>query len=319
MNREDQRHIPDDLRDRLAEEPADEQIVLEQVWHMVGAAELIDDDAPSADDTWAAVRARTEPAANGASRPPRHRMLWAVAAGLLLLVAAGALLWRQPATVVAPAGAHAVATLPDGSTVELNSGTTLSYPRHFSAWPFMPTRRRVVRLRGEAFFDVQPTNRPFVVETFNARIEVLGTRFNVRARAGRDTGETHVILAEGQVRVQTATQPDAAVTLTEAGQASRVPATSTPTPPQSVGIDRALAWRQQGFAVSDWPLPAIFDELERRYDLRITTRAGAAALADSMTLYYPRHTDAETIIHDIAVAKGLAYRATHRGFEITAQ
>jgi hypothetical protein len=98
-----------------------------------------------------------------------------------------------------------------------------------------------------------------------------------------------------------------------------VPAASTPTPPQSVGIDRALAWRQQGFAVSDWPLPVIFDELERRYDLRITTRAGAAALADSMTLYYPRHTEAETIIHDIAVAKGLAYRATHRGFEITAQ
>jgi ferric-dicitrate binding protein FerR (iron transport regulator) len=109
------------------------------------------------------------------------------------------------------------------------------------------------------------------------------------------------------------------VTLNEAGQASRVQATSTPTPPQSVGIDRALAWRQQGFAVSDWPLSVIFDELERRYDLRITTRAGAAALADSMTLYYPRHTEAETIIHDIAVAKGLAYRATHRGFEITAQ
>jgi hypothetical protein len=38
-----------------------------------------------------------------------------------------------------------------------------------------------------------------------------------------------------------------------------------------------------------------------------------------MTLYYPRDTDAQTIIHDIAVAKGLSYRPTSQGYEITAE
>jgi transmembrane sensor len=88
-------------------------------------------------------------------------------------------------------------------------------------------------------------------------------------------------------------------------------------PPREVSVDRALAWRRQGFAASDWPLSAILAELERRYDVRVTVRV-PAVLSDSMTLYYPRHTEAETIIHDIAVAKGLTYRATSRGFELTA-
>jgi len=317
MKGDDQRHVPDDLRNRLAEEPVEERVDLEQVWHMLGDAELADDGAPSADDTWAAVRARTEPAPRGAGRPARRRMIWAVAASVLLLVAAGVFFWQQPATITAPDGEHVAATLPDGSTVELNSSTTLSYPRQFSAWPFVPAARRVVHLQGEAFFKVEPSARPFIVETFNARIEVLGTQFNVRARADRDTGETQVTLAEGRVRIQTATRPDKTVTLSETGQSSRVQAASTPTPPRAGGIERALAWRQQGFAASEWPLSAILPELERRYDVQITVRV-PAVLSDSMTLYYPRHAEVETIIHDIAVAKGLAYRATSRGFELTA-
>jgi len=325
MNRDDQRHLPENLRDRLAEEPSGEQEDLTRAWHMLGAVDLFEDEAPSADATWAAVRARTESEATRGGRSvrePRRRRAWrmwaAAAAGVLLLVAAGALYWQRPVTVEAHAGEQAVATLPDGSTAELNSGTTLTHPRRFSVWPFVPAARRVVRLQGEAFFDVQPATRPFVVETFNARIEVLGTRFNVRARTSRDTGETRVILAEGRVRVQAAGRFDEAVTLTETGQSSRVQATAPPTVPHSADVGRTLAWRQRGFAASDWPLTAIFAELERRYDVRITVRVPTAHL-DAMTLYYPQHTDAERIIRDIAVAKGLTYRATSRGFEITGQ
>ena len=39
----------------------------------------------------------------------------------------------------------------------------------------------MVRLTGEAYFDVVEEDAPFVVETFNAEVRVLGTRFNVRA------------------------------------------------------------------------------------------------------------------------------------------
>lgn len=328
MNRDEERHIPEELRDRLAEERADERADLERVWHMLGDVELIDEEVPSSEETWAAIQGRIGDGSRGrddrASRGHQQHRAWrtwgAVAAGVLLLVLAGALFWRQPVRMTAPAGEQVTATLPDGSTVELNSGTTLSHRRGFSAWPFVPAEQRVVRLQGEAYFDVRVGTRPFVVETFNAHIDVLGTQFNVRARAGNKTGETRVTLAEGRVRVR-ATQSDETevVVLDEPGQSSRVTASATsPTAPESMDVDRALAWRKRGFAVTDWSLDAIFDELERRYNLRITVRA-PPALSDSMTLYYPQHTDAETIIHDIAVAKGLTYRATSQGFEIADQ
>lgn len=326
MNPEERPSIPDALRARLEQEPADERAELERVWHLLEDAAAARDEAPSAEATWAAVQERLAGTEARADRPPRRararaRRAWrrwgAVAAGVLLLVLAGALLWRQPVEVTTPPGEHARVTLPDGSAVELNSGTTLSHPRRFSTWPLVPAAQRVVRLQGEAFFEVEPGMRPFVVETFNARVEVLGTRFNVRARTDTTAAETRVTLAAGRLRVQASEAPDRGIELTTTGQTSRVTAPDTPpAPPQAVALDHALAWRQQGFAVSDWPLAAIFAELERRYATDLVVRA-PAVLSDSMTLYYPRHTGIETILHDIAVAKGLAYRPTSRGYEIT--
>lgn len=327
MNREEHTPIPDPLRERLAQESSDERAELERVWHLLDDVQP-SDDVPSKMTTWRAIQDRLDASAD--DRPParadrrparparrrRVRRTWvAAAAGVLLLLLAGTLVWRQPVAVNAPPGEHVTTTLPDGSSVELNSGTTLSHPRRFSDWPFVSAERRVVRLHGEAFFDVASSTRPFIVETFNARIEVLGTTFNVRARAEDDEpGETHVTLASGQLRVLAAEHPDTAVVLAEAGQSSRVTEAVAATP-YPVRIDRTLAWRRQGFAVSDWPLAAIFAELERRYDLDLFVRA-PVVLTDSMTLYYPQYTDAETIIHDIAVAKGLTYRTTSRGYEI---
>lgn len=329
MNHDDERHIPEEVRDRLAEERAEEQADLERVWHMLGDVELAGDDAPPTEEAWAAIQDRIDDRdRNRGDRvpqtPQRHRSwrTWGgVAAAVLLLTLAGALLWRQPVEVTAPAGEQVTASLPDGSTVELNSGTTLSHRRGFSAWPFVPAEQRVVRLQGEAYFDVQRNTRPFVVETFNARIDVLGTQFNVRARAKGKAGETYVTLAEGRVRIRVEPPSDdeQAVVLDKPGQSSRVAASApTPTVPRTTDVNRALAWRTRGFAVSDWPLGAIFDELERRYNVLITVRS-LAVPSDSMTLYYPKDTEVETIIHDIAVAKGLAYRATRQGYEITDQ
>ena len=66
--------------------------------------------------------------------------------------------------------------LPDGSTVVLNSESTISYPNTFA-----DNERKVV-LVGEAFFDVTKNQeKPFIIETKNTEIKVLGTSFNVNA------------------------------------------------------------------------------------------------------------------------------------------
>ena len=67
--------------------------------------------------------------------------------------------------------------LPDQSTVRLNAGSFFTYDA--ATWD----DARTVELHGEAFFDVKKNGVPFTVTTSNSRVQVLGTTFNVRARA----------------------------------------------------------------------------------------------------------------------------------------
>ena len=86
-----------------------------------------------------------------------------------------------------------VTMLEDGSIVYLAGNTSLQYPEHFSH------DRREVSLQGNALFDVAGNRtRPFVIETEDTRIEVLGTAFNVKS-----TGNTPFELSvqRGEVKV----------------------------------------------------------------------------------------------------------------------
>lgn len=88
-------------------------------------------------------------------------------------------------------------TLPDGSTVWLNSGTTLTHPRYFT------DSTRTVSLTGEAYFDVEsnPESRFDVLVPNGMRISAYGTEFNVDAY-GDDT-EISALLADGAISVST--------------------------------------------------------------------------------------------------------------------
>lgn len=60
--------------------------------------------------------------------------------------------------------------------------------------------RRIVRLYGEAFFDVAKDSlRPFMVKTEDIGVEVLGTAFSVRS--GGTFPKTEVVLERGSVRI----------------------------------------------------------------------------------------------------------------------
>ena len=106
-------------------------------------------------------------------------------AAMLVLMAGGSWLFvakqvrsfsERMNSIEVPAGQRVSMTLQDGTKVWLNAGTTLTYPAVFSR------RDRRVEVSGEAMFDVAPDREhPFIVETYACDIEVLGTKFNVRA------------------------------------------------------------------------------------------------------------------------------------------
>ena len=77
--------------------------------------------------------------------------------------------------------------LPDGSKIYLNSGTTVKYPERFGK------DSRNIYLKGEAYFDVvNNPDKPFVINTNNALIKVLGTSFNVNTKSANDKLEVFV-------------------------------------------------------------------------------------------------------------------------------
>lgn len=83
-------------------------------------------------------------------------------------------------------GARSKVTLPDGSTVWLNSDSRLRFPVAFAS------DKRSVELSGEAYFDVVKNEQcPMLISLKNNyMIEVLGTQFNVRAYEDEEDVQT---------------------------------------------------------------------------------------------------------------------------------
>ncbi len=314
-----------ELEEELSRLPGEERLEFMQAWELVGKAEKHIDDAPELDDAWTDLQSRIQVSARPrisrrdrrARRSSALRRRSLVFGGVLL---AGAVIflwiWQLPLTAVAPAGALNAVTLADGSTVHLNSGTRLRYRAR--TLPGASDRLRSVELDGEAFFEIAPAEQPFIVETPAAVIEVLGTRFNVRARMEQGDLGTEVTLASGHVRVRGRHSSDRPVRLTRPGEKVHIALTAGADfslDTDTTTLDYVLAWRRDAFAAIDRPVVSIVAEIERRYALTIQVEDDEA-LQSSMTLLYGPGTRAERILHDICLVQGCRYRPTSRGFAI---
>ncbi|MFQ5568881.1 MAG: FecR family protein [Rhodothermales bacterium] len=314
---------PPDFEAWLADHPDLTPADLEPPWRMAEGADPLD-EAPAPDPARIRmIQATLERAAATDSEPrPALRLItssrftsWmGVAAAVALLLAVGVGLWLQwPTTVTAPEAAYANITLPDGSEIHLNSESSLTYTHSFGLFT------RHVELDGEAFFDVATSETPFVIETFNSTVTVLGTSFNVRARANGEAS-TAVSVKTGRVRVTAKHAPDQDVVLT-AGQASHVERTTTlPTPPAPAKLDEAMAWRNGSFIFYNRTYGFAFDEIERRFGIEITAPDDIRALP----LTYSKHgvEDDEILVSQlcktaqISAHVNLRFRATANGFEV---
>lgn len=307
-----------------------------RVWEALDSVTPEELPVPTAEQAWEQLLARIR--SDDAVPPPRpavpprsrtlsvRRLRWhghtlsvrgtLAASFVVLLLAAGSWWWQQPFAVSTEAGHQQVVHLPDGSTADLNSESTLRYQRGFAVLPFRKARTRTVKLEGEAFFDVVPdASRPFVVETHDARVEVLGTRFNVRAREAMGGARTLVTLAEGRVRVHAGRVTGSPALLDVPGDVVLVDSAGVRPARTARSLEHVLAWRNKGFAALDEPVVDILQEVRRRYAIHLELR-GEFTAPDPMTVFYLRGTSPEQIIHDICLARGWHYRRTSRGFAI---
>lgn len=136
---------------------------------------------------------------NSTIKPIHHtrRKNWLAAASIISLLTIGALGFyykkgSKPETQQALStvyGKRIHTTLPDGSKVWLNAGSSITY-----AYNSRGNGKREITLNGEAYFDVKHDNaRPFIVHAGKLDVIVLGTAFNVKAYATDKFMETTLI------------------------------------------------------------------------------------------------------------------------------
>ncbi len=233
-----------------------------------------------------------------------------MAAMFILLVGISTALWFQPKSYTAPLGQTINKMLPDGSSVLLSGGSTLAYK------PFWGRKVRHVSLAGEAFFDVESGTKPFVVETFNSEVRVLGTRFNVKAWPEQADVYTAVILEEGSVSVTDMRTPDTVHYLEPDESIVVAIDTTLPKSALKLPIDTKLAWRSGGHTFENEYLTDVAAALGRRYNARLTL-AGDVGLK-RITYIEPQQQALDDVLTAITQPHALAFRKTANGYEVFA-
>jgi ferric-dicitrate binding protein FerR (iron transport regulator) len=137
----------------------------------------------------------------------RRRWVRFAAASVIIIFIAGTITWRlYRNNMTGPVQNMVVATnaskayirnltLPDGSTVVLQAGSTLDFPAAFNG------NTREVSLSGEAYFDIErDATKPFIIHTGKISTTVLGTAFNIKAYPGQHN--IVVSVTRGKVKVE---------------------------------------------------------------------------------------------------------------------
>lgn len=159
-------------------------------------------------------------------------------------------------SIATPPGGTYRITLEDGTHVWLNASSTLTYPLKFSK------EVRRVKLSGEGYFDVHPDrNRPFLVESGNQVVEVLGTQFNVMAYP--EEAEIKTTLVEGVVELRTGKH----VTPLKPGEQSSLKGEDVQV--RNVNVATYVGWKNGEFVFSGVELREAMKQLSRWYDIAV--------------------------------------------------
>ena len=197
------------------------------------------------------------------------------AAAVIILLGSAALVYyvikpgyskENSKTIITVNGTKSHLTLPDGSKVWLNAGSTLKYDPISGSDSI-----REVFLSGEAYFEVaHREDFPFIIHTSQVDIKDIGTSFNVRSYPGEGFSET--TLVEGSVEIiyknkerTLLTEPNQKITVFDSGDNIQTKAEKT--------IRHQLlpetAWMKDVLIFKNETFQQLALRMERYYDIDI--------------------------------------------------
>jgi transmembrane sensor len=176
-----------------------------------------------------------------------------IAAGLLLLFGIWRIWLYNPVTeVIAAKGQHIDYRLPDGSLVKINSDSRISFQKKDF------TSHRVLLLDGEAYFEITKGNS-FIINTKLADVKILGTTFNIFSR----DNDFRVSCITGKVQVS----DKKGSLIINPGETASV-ADDRLINYSDKNIETSNSWISGEFYFENAPLKAVFDEIERQFNVK---------------------------------------------------
>lgn len=163
--------------------------------------------------------------------------------------------------VFADKGENREVTLPDGTIVNLNAKSKITFPSVFL------DSVREVTIEGEAFFDVTHNKeKPFIVHAGEVKVKVLGTTFNVRSYP-KDK-EIQTTLITGKVELTTNNSNEDALQLKPLYRAT-FNKERKDLKIDEIKSDDIIAWRKGILVFKNTPILEVVADLQRKYDVQI--------------------------------------------------
>lgn len=226
---------------------------------------------------------------------------WSVAASVVLLISASLFLRLNSTIIHTGIGEQMAVVLPDGSEVQMNENSHLSYKPYW--WRF----ERELSLDGEAYFKVEKGER-FTVVSSKGQTQVLGTSFNIYAR-GIDyevtclTGKVRVsgVLNEQHIDIL----PQQKVSVNTKGNLYKQDLSD---------LSQSVSWTQESFLFNATPIAEVWNTIERHYGIKVMA-------ADSLDLNYSgkfsRDLTVEEVVNIVCRSFGLSFDKEGKDFIIT--
>lgn len=163
-------------------------------------------------------------------------------------------------TMSTPRGGQYNLTLADGTKVWLNAASSITYPVAFSG------AERKVAVTGEAYFEVaHEKSKPFIVQTNNQEIRVLGTHFNVKAYDD-DAGISTTLLA-GSVQIKNLSSGKSEVL--KPGQQAKVFKDQPQISIKAVNAEDFISWKNGYFIFDNQSIKSVMKIMSRWYDVDV--------------------------------------------------
>jgi len=208
---------------------------------------------------------------------------------------------RKPSghVLFVPKGRDFNVTLPDGTSVWLNTGSVLAFPERFTGG------ERRVSLSGEAFFEVvADKSNPFAVRSGGMEVTATGTQFHVMAYPGEE--DRTATLITGKVRVSAGRS---AVRMKAGRQAVWREGTSAiaTAKANTAGI---IAKRNGYFAFYEQDIRSIMKEVGRWYDVEAVFQGEIPDRLFGGT--FSRHRDLDELLEYFTAIGGFTFEQKGR-------